>query len=137
ALALGRRREAVLLASQLAAMGPTMLGGLCVPFPNLAEVAWVFRDLGRQRDLSASVLDCNPIRGPWHEAARAILEADLVRAAEIIESIGHTASAAYARLRAAEALAAAGRDAEAAAQYTRAESFYRDAGAIRFLRERE
>jgi hypothetical protein len=137
ALALGRREEADQLASELAAMGPAALGGLCVPFPTLTDVAWVFRDLGRERDLMAALLDRNPIKGPWHDTARAILQGDLTEAADIIESIGHTASAAYARLRAAEALAAAGRDAEAAAQYARAESFYRKVGAIRFLRDRE
>ena len=52
---------------------------------------------------------------------------------EEIDRIGHTASAAYARLRAAEALAAAGEDAEAAAQRSQAEAFYRTVGAIRFI----
>jgi hypothetical protein len=111
-----------------------MVGALCSPFPTLAEVAWVFHDLGREHDLSASVLDLNPIKGPWHDAARAILQGDLARAADIIEVVGHTASAAYARLRAADALAAAGQDIEATKQYTRAESFYRKVGATRFLR---
>ena len=65
------------------------------------------------------------------------MNGDLVRAADIIDEIGHTAAAAYARLRAAGALAAEDKDAEAAAQRKQAESFYRQVGATRFLRECE
>jgi class 3 adenylate cyclase len=135
ALALGSRDEANQLASDLAAMGPAMVASLCSPSTNLAEVAWVFRDLGRESELRTKVLDLDPIKGPWHDAARAILEGDLVRAADIIQSVGHTASAAYVRLRAADALAA-GREPEAARQRAQAESFYREVGAIHFLGER-
>jgi hypothetical protein len=137
ARAIGRSEEADQLASELAAVGPAMVAALCTPSTNLAEVAWVFRDLGREGEFSTKVLDPDPIKGPWHEAARAILDGDLVRAAEIIESIGHAASAAYARLRAAEALEAAGNDAEAATQRARAEAFYIRVGATRFLRDRK
>jgi class 3 adenylate cyclase/tetratricopeptide (TPR) repeat protein len=136
-LALGRRDDANQLASELAAMGPAMIAALCTPSTNLAEVAWIFRDLGRERDFIDAVLDPDPILGPWHEAARAIVGGDLVRAAEVIESIGHPASAAYARLRAAEVLAAAGQHSQAASQYMLAEAFYRSVRAIAFLRDRE
>ena len=51
---------------------------------------------------------------------------------EIVEEIGNPAATAYARLRAAKALEAAGQEAEAAAQYARAEPFYREVGAARF-----
>jgi hypothetical protein len=136
ALALGKRDEAEQLASDLAATGPPMVAGLGVPFPTLAEVAWVFRDLGRGHELTAAALDPDPIKSPWNDAARAILQGNLTQAADIIEGIGHTASTAYARVRAARALAAAGRDSEAAAQYARAESFYRSVGATYFLRDR-
>ena len=81
------------------------------------------------------MLDRDPIRSPWNDAARAICEGDLVRAAGLIDGIGHTAAGAYAWLRAAEALEAAGQEAEAAAQYARAEPFYREVGAARFVRE--
>ena len=50
ALALGRREEADERANELVALGPVLLPALCEPFPNLAEVAWLFRDLGRERD---------------------------------------------------------------------------------------
>jgi class 3 adenylate cyclase len=135
ALASGRREEADELASDLAALGPPMVAALCSPFSTLADVAWLFHDLDRAMELTGVVLDPDPIRSPWNDAARAICDGELARAADIIERIGHTASAAYARLRAAEALAAAGEDVEAVGYQTKAESFYRQAGATRFLRE--
>ena len=104
ALALGRRDEAHALASELAALGPVLLPALCSPYPTLAEVAWVFHDLGRDADL-AEVLDATPIPSAWIDAARAIGANDPGRAAGIMEAIGHTASAAYARQRAAGVLA--------------------------------
>ncbi len=51
------------------------------PFPTFAEVAWVFRDLGREEAFSA-VLDATPIESPWMDAAQAIIDGQLVRAAE-------------------------------------------------------
>lgn len=136
ALDAARRDEAGGLASELAAIGPVLLPALCSGFPTLAEVAWVFRDLGREDELTA-VLDATPIDSPWKDAARAIAEGDLVHAAEIIDEMGHTASAAYARLRAAEALAAEGRRPEPDAQLAQAQSFYRKVGAAAYLRRGE
>jgi len=133
ALAARRREEADELASGLAALGPPMVPALCTPFPTLADVTWLFYDLGRATELIGVVLDPDPIKSPWNDAARAICDGELVRAADIIDRIGHTASAAYARLRAAEALAAVGEDAEAAAQRAKADAFYRTVGAIRFI----
>ena len=43
-----------------------------------------------------------PIESPWGDAARAIVEGDLTRAGDIIDSIGNRAAAAHTRLRAAE-----------------------------------
>lgn len=136
ALDAGSRDEAGELVSELAAIGPVLLPALCSGFPTLAEVAWVFRDLGREHEFSA-VLDATPIESPWKDAAHAIIDGDLVRAAEIIDEIGHAASAAYARLRAAEALAAEGRRPEAEAQFAQAQSFYRNVGAAAYLRRGE
>jgi tetratricopeptide (TPR) repeat protein len=133
AFAVGKRTEADELVSELGAMGKRMVGALNTPFPTLPAVAWVFRDVGREEEFIDAVLDADPIKGLWSEASRAIAEGELVRAAEIIEDIGHTAGAAYARVRAAEALAAAGKEAEAAAQRAQAEDFYRTVGAIRFV----
>ena len=77
------------------------------------------------------------LMGVGNDAARAICDGELVRAADTIDRIGHTASAAYARLRAAEALAAAGEAAAAVAQRAPAEAFYRAVGAIRFIGKEE
>ena len=135
ALAAGKRTRADELGSELIAIGPVMVAALCSPFPTLVDVAWVFRDLGRESELREGVLDADPIKSPWNDAARAICDGHLVRAADITDDIGHTAAAAYARLRAAEALAAAGKHQDAAAQRAKAESFYRSVGAIRFMRQ--
>jgi hypothetical protein len=135
ALVTGARDEAEELASVLAAIGPPMVGALCIAFPTLTDVAWLFRDLGREREFREAVLEPDPIKSPWNEAARAICDGQLARAAEMIEGIGHTAAAAYARLRAAEALAADEQGPLAAAQLEQAESFYRRAHATRFLGE--
>jgi ATP/maltotriose-dependent transcriptional regulator MalT len=93
ALAAGHREEADALASALAGLGPVLLPALCAAYPTLAEVAWVFRDLGRDADLAA-VLDVTPIASPWIDAARAIGAG---------ERVGHTASADYTHRRAAQA----------------------------------
>jgi class 3 adenylate cyclase len=137
ALANGDRDEAETRAAELAAIGPAMVAGLCAAFPSLTDVAWVFRDLGRENECSEVVLDADPIKSAWNDASRAIVNGDLVRAADIIDEIGHKAGAAYARLRAAGALAAAGKEAEAAAQQAQAGSFYRQVDATRFVRECE
>ena len=136
ALESGRRHEAEELASELAAIGRVLLPALNSPFPTFAEAAWVFKDLGREDEFSAA-LDATPIESPWADAAKAIINGDLVRAAEIITAMGHAASAAYARLRATEVLAVAGRQPEAEAQFAQAESFYRKAGAAAYLRKGE
>jgi len=95
---------------------------LCSPAPTLADVAWLMRDLDRARDLRA-ILDATPIASPWVDAARAILDSELARAADIISGIGNAAGAAHASLRAAAQLAARGDG--AAAVYGRvADSFY-------------
>jgi hypothetical protein len=137
ALAAGRRDEANGLASDVTALGPAILAALGFPFPTLADVAWIFSDLGRESDFREAVLDPDPIKSPWNDAARATCNGDFVQAADIIQRIGHTAGAAYARLRAAQALAAAGRGPEATAQREQAEAFYQNVGALRFVRDLE
>jgi class 3 adenylate cyclase len=134
ALAGGRRDEAGELAHELAAIGPVLGGALCTPFPTLVDVAWVFRDLGRESEFCDAVLDATPIESPWVDAARAIAGGDLGSAADIIDGIGHMAGAAYARLRAADSSAAEGREQEAAAQRERAYAFYAKVGAAGFMR---
>jgi class 3 adenylate cyclase len=136
ALAQGRRDEADKLASDLVAMGPVMVPALCLSFPTLVDVAWVFKDLGREKDFAEAVLDADPITSPWNDAARAIAQGDFGRAADIIDGLGHTAAAAYARLRAADSLVDEGLNTEAAARRTEAEAFYRKVGAQRLLADR-
>jgi hypothetical protein len=136
ALRSGRRREAGELASELAAIAHVLLPALNSPFPTFGEAAWVFKDLGREDEFSA-VLDATPIASPWVDVAKAIIDGDVVRAAEMFDAMGHSPSAAYARLRAAEELAAKGRQLEAEAQFALAESYYRKVGAAAFLRERQ
>ena len=133
ALAIGSRQEGDELASELVAIGPAMVPALCFPFPTLVDVAWVFRGVGRERELCEAVLDADPIKSPWNDAARAIAEDDLTQAAELIDGIGDTAAAAYARLHVPDSLSAARREAEAAALRSQAESFYQKVGATRFL----
>jgi class 3 adenylate cyclase/tetratricopeptide (TPR) repeat protein len=133
----GKHVEANELASEIASFGVGMVAALNSPIPTLADVAWLFRDLERESEFSNVVVDTNPIKGPWNDAARAIGDGDLARAADIIETIGHPAGAAYARLRATEAFTTAGRLGEAAAQRAEAESFYRKAGAAGFVRRLE
>jgi tetratricopeptide (TPR) repeat protein len=111
ALKIGRREEAHELASDLVAIGPAMVAALCLPFPTLADVAWVFKDLGRETELADAILDPDPIKSPWHHAARAIVDGDFARAADILDDIDYTASAERARLRAAEVAKAEGRTA--------------------------
>src|SRR5205823_1286560 len=86
----GRWDEA--LASELGGIGEVMVPALCSAFPTLVGVAWVFRDLGRANEFSDVVLDADPIKSPWNDAARAICEDDLGRAANIIDGIGHPAA---------------------------------------------
>jgi tetratricopeptide (TPR) repeat protein len=126
ALAIGARDEADELASELAAIGPVVLSALGWPFPTLTDVAFVFRDLGREEELRTAILDPTPQQSAWLPAAHAIADGNLALAADRIDEIGHTAAAAYARLR-------SGTDPNARA----ALAFYRGVGATRFVREGE
>jgi class 3 adenylate cyclase len=119
ALEEGRLDEANAFATDLVAIGPVLLPALGSPAPTLADVAWVFRDLGREADLM-TILDSTPIDSPWMDAARAIAAGELARAADIIEGMGHAAGAAYARRRAGDLDAA--------------DPFCRAAGATAWLR---
>jgi hypothetical protein len=130
---MGQRDEADRVATELLPWGHVLAGALCTPFPTLADTAWAFRDLGRERELVETVLGPDVIRSPWNDVAHEICEGDFARAADLIDAIGHTAAAAYARLRAAESAAAKGDVAGAAAHRAPAESFYSGVGAVGFL----
>jgi class 3 adenylate cyclase/tetratricopeptide (TPR) repeat protein len=107
ALATGRRALADELADNLLAMETVLVPALCAPFPTLADVAWVFRDLDRGAELRERVIEVTPIVSPWNDAARAILDGDVARAGETIERIGHHPAAAYTWYRAEDAARAA------------------------------
>ncbi|HSC48903.1 MAG TPA: AAA family ATPase [Gaiellaceae bacterium] len=133
AIALGDLDEAGACATDLLELGPVAVVALCSPFPTLADAAWILRDLGREDELSAAILDRTPIESPWVDAARAIAAGDLAQAAETIAELGNAAATAYARYRASEQLVAAG-DLEAArALRAAADEFHRAVGAHRFL----
>jgi class 3 adenylate cyclase len=69
--------------------------------------------------------------------ATAILDGDLVRAAEMSAEDGWRVDEAEQRFHAAESLVAQGRRAEADVQLQKALAFYRSVGATRFIREGE
>jgi predicted ATPase/class 3 adenylate cyclase len=96
------------------------------------ELCVVLCGCGRSDDL-IELLDDLSQSSRWFDAARAYAAGDLVRAADLYEQVGTVAAEAYVRLRAADSLAAEGRPDEAAAQRTRAVSFYRAVGALRML----
>jgi hypothetical protein len=121
-LADGLTDDAAALAPEIAALGPVLLPALNNAFPTLADAAWVFRDLGREREFADAVLDPTPIDSPWLDAARAILAGDAVAAAELIERMGDRAAAAYARFRSGDPSARA-----------KAALFYEQVGAVAFL----
>jgi class 3 adenylate cyclase/tetratricopeptide (TPR) repeat protein len=135
ALASGKRGECDELASRLLDIGTVVVPALCSLFPMLTDVAWLFRDLGREPELREVILDATPIPGAWVKASKAICDGDLRRAAEIVDGVGHPAAAAYAHLRAATALAESGDVARAEAERALAEPFYSAAGAAFLLED--
>ncbi len=136
ALASGNRREADELASKLLEIGTVMVPALCAPFPVLTDVAWLFRDLGRESELRDAVLSATPISCAWVDASKAVCDGNLAYATEIIGGIGHPAAAADAHRRTATALAASDDAAAAAAQRALAEPFYEAVGAVSALDDR-
>jgi hypothetical protein len=131
--AVGNVADANACADEFMRIGPVAVVALCSPFPTLADLAWAFRDIGRERDLEQAILDPSPIQSPWVDAARAIATGDLPAAAETIAGIGNAAATAYARLRVSEALAAAGERERSVAFRPEADEFHRSVGAVRFL----
>jgi hypothetical protein len=73
----------------------------------------------------------------WLQAARAIVEGEWVRAADLVAPTGLGTAEAGLRLRAAEEFVSAGRVAEANEQLERALAFYWRAGATLYLRRAE
>ncbi len=74
---------------------------------------------------------------PWTRAAAAVVDGDLVRAAEIAGESAWRVDEAELRLRAAEVLVDAGRRPEADVQLQKALAFFRSVGATRYIRDGE
>jgi hypothetical protein len=106
-----------------------------MPVPTLIDFAWLLRDLDREAEL-VSVLESAPPT-PWLEAARAIARDNFPRAIAQVARIGAPSVDAHTRLRAAEELARAGRHAEAHDHLGPALSFFRKAGATRYVAQAE
>ena len=92
-------------------------------------------ELGRRATVAVGQGD--GLRTPWSEAALAIGDGDLARAADIVERTGARTLEAAVRLRAAQKYAGEGRRAEAAEQLAPALAFYREVGASAYVREAE
>lgn len=90
------------------------------------------------RDRLREVVEAHdPARSRWVAAAAAVLNGQFLEAAEIYASMPFLPAEAEARTRAAETLIAEGRHDEAEAQLQRALSFWRSAGASRYIARAE
>jgi len=100
------------------------------------ELAWLARAVGREDEFRALLArEQNYTR--WLDAAEAIVEGDLRRAADVLGECGARPIEALCRLRAAESLVGEGRRAEADEQLRAGLAFYRGVGATRYVREGE
>jgi class 3 adenylate cyclase/tetratricopeptide (TPR) repeat protein len=129
-----RRRVAEIADELLQTVGSQSdLGWSVVVSP---ELAWLARAVGRGDEFRA-LLAREQKYTRWLDAAEAIVEGDLRRAADVLGECGARPMEAFCRLRAAEALVAEGRRAEADEQLGSALAFYRNVGAARYVREGE
>jgi thioredoxin-like negative regulator of GroEL len=133
-LAEGRSEEASELLSGVLELGERM-----IPVLNdspIVDGAWVAHDLGRGEEYLTRIEQTGRT-GAWAEAAAAICASDFLAAAETCREIGYRPGEAYARLRTARELVEEGRRAEADAELQRAVGFWREVGAVRYVREGE
>jgi tetratricopeptide (TPR) repeat protein len=100
------------------------------------EFALVLQELGRADEIRDE-LAAYPVRTLWHDAARAIVDSDLVRGADLLAELGMPTLVAHTRLAAARELSTAGRHREADAQLQAALRFFRSVRATRYVREAE
>jgi len=103
---------------------------------ELVDLVWLVVDLDLPRDRMCEIAGALP-DGPWHTIARAIMDDELVDAADRLAAIGAAGIEAYARLRAAERLAGHGQRAAADAQLESALAFFRSVRATRYVDEAE
>jgi tetratricopeptide (TPR) repeat protein len=102
----------------------------------LVDLAWVAAELDTGARI-AERLERTQLPTKWADATRALLQGDLVGAADTFFEIGDLVEEALARLRAAEQLVAEGRRAEADEQLHKSLPFWRSVGAIRYIRQGE
>jgi len=124
----GRREDSEKAVGELVAAGPHPA--------HFVTFAIVLSEFGRSAVVVAAA-DGAALQTRWVDAARAYVEGDLVRAADLLDEIGDLPLEAYVRLRAAERFATEGRKEEAERQLERALAFYRTVGATRYLRRGE
>jgi class 3 adenylate cyclase/tetratricopeptide (TPR) repeat protein len=102
-------------------------------FPSFwaIDVAVVLDELGRGSELAAA-----SARGPetrWLEAARAYVDSDPGRAADVLAEIGALPEEAHARMKAATIALQEGRSVDAEDELARALEFYRRVGALSYV----
>ena len=130
-LELGRLERAAALSAELLRKHPNV-----APLPPAIELAWTAERL-ETADAVREWIEAIVVQSAWNDAALAILDGELEKAADLFAKIGSLPDEARARLRAAERLVAAGRRAEADVQLQQALAFYRSVGATRHIREGE
>ncbi len=124
----GRPAEAIVCANELLSLWPDR----CPTSYWLADVAFTLHSLG----CSGRLLDATErarTASRWLEAAMAVGEGRLQRAAELYDAIGSRPDAALARLHAARLLAEAGRRGQAEAELGRALAEFRKLGASYYI----
>jgi tetratricopeptide (TPR) repeat protein len=128
----GRPAEAIACANELLSLWPER----CPTSYWLAEVAFTLHSLGCPARLLDATERARTTSG-WLEAARAVGEGRLQRAAELYDAIGSRPDAAVARLHAARLLAEAGMRRQAEAELGRALAVFRKLGASYYVRSGE
>jgi tetratricopeptide (TPR) repeat protein len=126
----GRTAEALLLAREALDLENLVLNDFMV-----VEAAWVMLDLGLTKAYLAWLTRKSGFA--WARAAELICAGDLHGAAEVLERIRLRPGEAQARLRVAKALVEEGRRGEADAELRRSLAFWREVGAVRYVREGE
>jgi class 3 adenylate cyclase/tetratricopeptide (TPR) repeat protein len=117
---LGRLDDAAALAAELLGNPPNV-----APLPPAIELAWTAKPL-QTEDAVREWIEAIVIRSAWNDAALAILDGELERAAELFAKIGSLPDEARARLRAGDPV-----------NVGKALAFYRSVGATRYIREGE
>jgi class 3 adenylate cyclase len=134
-LAAGSVKKSSGLASELLAMLARQRSVAAEPDWS-GELAIVLQALGRGVELVDFAVQVTALT-PWLEAATAVATGEFGRAADLYAEIGSHPDEAFARLSDGRWLLANGRKAEGNAQLLEAMAFYREVGAVAYLREGE